>query len=152
MTTITFGNFEPTKIMNPMGNGLEPKMEVRILNPRRTKLKNGLVPSLCKSGEVLMIHPDLVEDMEPPECLVRQKKRKPCYVTYVKGPMVLEEEQSLHTCSGRSFEQEYSPQVRGVATSTGQPTTEKGRECDPFSYDLLDHLQESRQRFPCWIC
>lgn len=54
--------------------------------------------------------------------------------------MLIEEEQSLHTWSGRSFAQEYSLEARGLVTPTNQPTAEKGQESDPFSCDLVGHL------------
>lgn len=103
VTNVTFGDFEPTRIVSPIGNEPNVKMEVRVLNPGRIKFKNGLTPYLCKNGEVLMIHSDLVKDVEPPEHHVQKKERKPCHIVEITDSMLIEEEQFLHTRSGGSF-------------------------------------------------
>lgn len=140
MTTVTFGSFEPTKIISPIENGPEAKTEVRNLNQERINFKNGLIPYRCKNGEVSMIHPDLVKDMEPSEHHVQKRERKPCHVVEITDTMIIEEEQSLNTRSGRSFEREYSSGTRGLVTPSNQPSVEKSKEGNPLSYDLVDHL------------
>lgn len=86
-------------------------------------------------------HPDLVKDMEPSEHHVRKRERKPCHVVEITYTMIIEEEQSLNTRSGRSFEREYSSGTRGPVTHSNQPSVEKSQEGNPLSYDLVDHLE-----------
>lgn len=65
-----------------------------------------------------MIHPDLVEDMEPPEHCMQKRERKPSNIVEITDTMLIENEQSLHTQSGRSFAREYYPEAKGLVGPT----------------------------------
>lgn len=79
-----------------------------------------------------------------------EEGEEPCNVIEIAEPMLIKEEQSLNSRSGRSFAQEYSLATRGPVSHFDRPTTEGNQEGNPFSCkatskSLLARFTEVRQ-------